>query len=92
MRQIKRPRILYSWVGKTLMASITAGVLGGMFVPFSKNITLTYWTIFGIIAALSLLVIVVACVIDKCWAYLGVLCAVLAILSMAFIRVILPNI
>lgn len=92
MRQVKRPRVADSWVGQAAMAVIFVGVFVGILLPLSPEGMLTYWTVFGVVAGILLVGLMVACVVEKCWVYLGILCAALAILLMAFVKVILPNI
>lgn len=91
MRRIQRPKVVDSWMGQAAMAMIFVGVFVGILLPLSPEGTLTYWTAFGIVAGILLAGLMVACVVEKCWAYLGILCTALAILLMAFVRVILPN-
>lgn len=92
MNAIRRPEFLSSWIGKTLMIILVAGMLAGIFLPVTPDQSLTYWTIFSIVAGVILLVFIIAGSVEKCWAYTATLCMVIALILMAFFKVILPNI
>lgn len=92
MNAIRRPEFLSSWIGKTLMIILVAGLLVGIFLPVTPDQSLTCWTIFSIVAGVILLVFIIAGIVEKCWAYTATLCMVIALILMAFFKVILPNI
>lgn len=92
MNAIRRPEFLSSWIGKTLMIILVAGLLAGIFLPVTPDQSLAYWTIFSIVAGVILLVFIIAGIVEKCWAYTATLCMVIALILMAFFKVILPNI
>ncbi len=91
MRQCRRPEFMESWIGKGLLATVIAGAAIGIMLPLPLRDALTYWTVFGIIAGIILLGIIVGSLLQKCWGYAGTLAAALAIILMVFFRVILPN-
>lgn len=91
MRQFRRPEFMESWIGKGLLATVIAGTAISIMLPLPLRDALTYWTVFGIIAGIILLGIIVGSLIQKCWGYAGTLAAALAIILMVFFRVILPN-
>ena len=92
MNAIRRPEFLSSWIGKTLMIILVAGLLVGIFLPVTPDQSLTYWTRFSIVAGVILLVFIIAGIVEKCWTYTATLCMVIALILMAFFKVILPNI
>lgn len=92
MEHFKRPKFVGSIAGKIMMGLLVAGLLVGIFLPVTPDQSLTYWTIFSIVAGVILLVFIIAGIVEKCWAYTATLCMVIALILMAFFKVILPNI
>ncbi len=92
MNAIRRPEFLSSWIGKTLMIILVAGLLVGIFLPVTPDQSLTYWTILEIVAGVILLIFIIAGIVEKCWAFTASVSIVLVLILMTFFKVILPNI
>lgn len=92
MNAIRRPEFLSSWIGKTLMGILVAGLLVGIFLPVTPDQSLTYWTILEIVAGVILLIFIIAGIVEKCWAFTASVSIVLVLILMTFFKVILPNI
>ena len=92
MNAIRRPEFLSSWIGKTLMIILVAGLLVGIFLPVTPDQSLTYWTILEIVAGVILLIFIIAGIVEKCWAFTASVSIVLVLILMTFFKVMLPNI
>lgn len=94
MKPSKKPRLLQKWYGTAMIAIIIIGLSVGIILPLSVSVHtyLTYWLVYYAVAFVFISILIAACIIDKCWRFLGTMCFCLAIILIIFFVVILPNI